>query len=137
MKARIIFIIILCLVVLHTIFIISCSEENEPIKVIVISNKGGFSGYYLKDADSVTPFSSLPSSGDIFIYEKKIEIQENIEVSVTTATTATSVEIKIFRDNKSVKSISQTGDGTASIEASLIYTIGEEENTTTTTTTSK
>lgn len=130
MKVKIIFAITLCIVILSNIFIISCSEENEPIKVMVISNGGSFSGYYLKDADTITPFLPSLNTGNMFIYNKEIEIEDNIEVSVTTEATATSVEIKIYRDKNLVKSVSQTGDGTTSIDASLVYTLGEENNIT-------
>ena len=110
------------------VLMLSCSDEGITIKLMVVSNVKGFSGYYIVNGDTIDYFSATENAYGIAMYEKEIDDVEYLEVSATTKQDATSIEIKVYRDDKKVKS-SQTN-----IEypfetkiLNLEYSIGEED----------
>jgi len=95
---------------------------------MVLSTVKGFDGYYIIDGDSIGYFSATENAYDTAMYEKEIDDVEYLEVSATTRQDATSIEIKVYRDDKKVKS-SQTNieDPFEPTILNLEYSIGEED----------
>ncbi|MBP8988546.1 MAG: hypothetical protein KBG92_12155 [Spirochaetes bacterium] len=110
------------------VLMLSCSDEGITIKLMVVSNVKGFSGYYIVNGDTIDYFSATENAYGIAMYEKEIDDVEYLEVSATTKQDATSIEIKVYRDDKKVKS-SQTNieDPFQPTILNLEYSIGEED----------
>ena len=110
------------------VLMLSCSDEGITIKLMVVSNVKGFSGYYIVNGDTIDYFSATENAYDTAMYEKEIDDVEYLEVSATTKQDATSIEIKVYRDDKKVKS-SQTNieDPFQPTILNLEYSIGEED----------
>ena len=110
------------------VLMLSCSDEGITIKLMVVSNVKGFSGYYIVNGDTIDYFSATENAYGIAMYEKEIDDVEYLEVSATTRQDATSIEIKVYRDDKKVKS-SQTNieDPFEPTILNLEYSIGEED----------
>ncbi|MCX8123214.1 MAG: hypothetical protein N3F66_03510 [Spirochaetes bacterium] len=95
-------------ILLTLIHIVACEDEPIKIKLMVVSTAKGFHGYYIVNGGTLTPFSATEDAYGIALYEKEIEDVEYLEVSATTEDGATSIEIKIYKDNKKVKSSQKT-----------------------------
>ncbi len=110
----------------------SCSDLPrdmlvDDIKINVITFGAGFSGYYIVDGDGSKNFESNILTGGFSTYNRNIEILDSLVVAVTTYTGATSVEIKIYRNEELVKENSQTGL-TGPVTLNLSYKYNEENN---------
>jgi len=96
---------------------------------MVISTAKGFHGYYIANGGSINTFSASEDAYGIAVYEKELEDVVYLEVSATTEDGATSIEIKVYRNNQKVKSTQKTiEDPYDSYTMNFEYTIGEEEN---------
>lgn len=110
------------------IYFTACEDEPIKIKLMVISTVKGFNGYYIVNGNTLVPFSATEDSYGIALYEKEIEDVDYLEVSATTIDGATSIEIKVYKDNKKVKSSQKTiEDPYNSYTLNFEYEIGEEE----------
>lgn len=108
---------------------ISCEDEPIKIKLMVISTVKGFNGYYIVNGNTLVPFSATENSYGIALFEQEIEDVDYLEVSATTIDGATSIEIKVYRDNKKVKSSQKTiEDPYNSYTLNFEYSYGEEES---------
>jgi len=111
--------------------LISCQDEPDKIKLMVISTVKGFHGYYIVNGGSINTFSATEDAYGIAVYEKELEDVDYLEVSATTEDGATSIEIKVYRNNKKVKSSQKTiEDPYDSYTLDFEYTLGEEESST-------
>ncbi|MEJ5361440.1 MAG: hypothetical protein WBK20_00820 [Spirochaetota bacterium] len=120
--------ILLILLSITLIPFISCADEPVKIKLMVISTVKGFNGYYIVNGDTPVPFSATEDAYGIALFEKEIEDVDYLEVSATTVDGATSIEIKVYKDNKKVKSSQKTiEDPYDSYTLNFEYSPGEEE----------
>ncbi len=87
---------------------ISCADEPVKIKLMVISTVEGFNGYYIVNGETPVPFEATEDAYGIALFEKEIKDVDYLEVSATTEDGATSIEIKVYKDNKKVKSSQKT-----------------------------
>lgn len=120
--------LLIILIAVTLIPFIACEDEPVKIKLMVISTVKGFNGYYIANGDTPVPFSATEDAYGIALYEKEIEDVDYLEVSATTLDGATSIEIKVYRDNKKVKSSQKTiEDPYNSYTLNFEYSLGEEE----------
>lgn len=116
---------------------LKCQDAgNDPISIKVITTHSStcasncFSGYYILDAGTPAGFSSTTSENTTSWYETTIDDVDQIEIAATTNETATSIAIKIYRNDIKVKE--SVKDGLTGVTTlSLTYTYDEENQTTT------
>lgn len=124
-------------VIASCLFIISCSDtDKEKVKFKVISAIGGFTGTYSLDAKKEVSFISGGIGNNVYYFENTVEIDDQLEISASPATTdttgddaLTSMEIKVYVENSLIKNISDTSIPIEKI--SLIYEKGESTTETT------
>ncbi|MDH7553524.1 MAG: hypothetical protein QHH74_07705 [Spirochaetota bacterium] len=120
--------LLVILIAVTLITFIACEDEPVKIKLMVISTVKGFTGYYIVNGDTPVPFSATEDAYGIALFEKEIEDVDYLEVSATTFDGATSIEIKVYSDNKKVKSSQKTiEDPYNSYTLNFEYSLGEEE----------
>ncbi|MCU0822336.1 MAG: hypothetical protein MUC95_07685 [Spirochaetes bacterium] len=140
-KMRILILLILCS------FILTCSGEDEKDKIKVYITglgsstiSGDFNGHYIVDAGSRQEFAG--EEGDVGNFYKDINLgdsAEYVKVHAHKYQNDASLSIDIWRDTKSVKSITldanklQSGSTTQyQNDLELDYEYGEEDQSTTT-----
>ena len=116
-----------------TPLILSCSEDQDPIKFKVTCTGGNFSGYYIVDGGATNTFEGTLIENEIHEFEKEIEDIDTLEVSATKIDPQPLLEIRIYRDSTKVKEISIESNETISGSDDYKYTVlldyeyGEEE----------
>lgn len=112
------------------ILLAACADvDPEEIKFRVIGYGGTFSGSYSVDSGELKSFHGSSIGNDVYSYEKALEVEDQLEITASPDMDATgdaeasSLEIKIYRDNSIVKQIE---DKTSPVEQiSITYTSGE------------
>jgi hypothetical protein len=109
----------------------SDADTSESVKFKVTSYGENFNGSYTVDGDGTTTFSGSSSGNDCYIYEKKMDVEDQLEVEAAPVyedgeTDVYSLEIRIYVDDELVKNIEDSGDDVEKI--SLTYTTGESDD---------
>lgn len=105
---------------------ISCSDEAEEIKVIIISSGAGFSGYYFID-DDYGVFEDDSVSGSVYSRTLYFEDVDDIDIYAMTDGDAYSLTISVYRDGSKVKSSYVTGSSEP-LYLNVTYELGEEDD---------
>jgi len=130
MKSRVcssLFVVFSCLILL-----VSCADvEQENVKFRVLGSSGDFIGTYSIDSGDVVSFGGESIGDEVFKFEKTVEVEDQLEISTSpldpSGDPLSSLEIKVYRDNKLIKTVQDTSDPVE--EISLIYTSGEAAET--------
>ena len=104
----------------------SCSDETEEIKVIIISSGAGFSGYYFVD-DDYGVFEDDSVTGSVYSKTLYLEDVDDIDIYAMTDGDAYSLTINVYRDGTKVKS-SYVNGSDEPLYLNLTYELGEEED---------
>jgi hypothetical protein len=114
-----------------SIILPSCdATPDEPVDFKVISSDPAFTGYYIVDGEEIKGFDTPQSTGSIYYIDKTVNNIKSLEISASRADNTYSLEIRVYRDDKKVKSASlTTGSSTNTLE--LYYEFGEEESSST------
>lgn len=104
----------------------SCSDETEEIKVIIISSGAGFSGYYFID-DDYGVFEDDSVSGSVYSRTLYFEDVDDIDIYAMTDGDAYSLTISVYRDGSKVKSSYVTGSSEP-LYLNVTYELGEEDD---------
>lgn len=105
---------------------VSCSDETEEIKVIIISSGAGFSGYYFID-DDYGVFEDDSVSSSVYSRTLYFEDVDDIDIYASTKGDAYSLAINVYRDGSKVKSSHVTGSSEP-LYLNVTYELGEEDD---------
>lgn len=121
--------LVCAVLLLASLFAVSCEdEESDPIIVRIFCYGSSFSGWYIIDGESPVFFSNDVVENGVYFKEIEIDELDELEMEVVTSTIdATSLAIKIYRDDTKVKESSQTGSSSI-IMLNFTYTFGENED---------
>jgi len=123
------------LVFLASLFAVSCDfgdEEKEVIKIRIfcyMSTSAGFSRWYIKNGESPEFGKVTTSSTGVFYEEITLEDVDEVEIEVVTLDLASSLAIKIYKDDVKVKEVTQDASTSpAIIRLNTTYTYGESSS---------
>jgi len=109
-----------------------CEVEDDYIfNFKVISNAGGFTGYYIVDGDEIVPFVDAFDTGT-GLFEESLENPDSIQIVVNAdddPAQTTSIQVFIYEDKKQVKSEIKYKDVDVALGIDMYYEFGSSGTT--------
>ena len=106
------------LLILIAIFFAGCSAEKYDLTIVVTSVGDGFSGTYKVDDGSTQTFSDYTLEDNIALWEKEVEVEDNVYVFASPGANATYISIEIYDGSELLDEVTDEGDTVNSVELS-------------------
>jgi hypothetical protein len=119
------------LILLATLFTVSCDTEEKKDKIVIrifcySSASVGFSRWYIKNGETPQFGTVNTASSGVYYEEITLEDVDEVEIEAVSLDLASSMAIKIYKDDVKVKEVTQDASSSpAIIRLNTTYTYGE------------
>jgi hypothetical protein len=124
------------IIITFSLSLISCSEELDEIKLLVLCD-GPFEGTYILNSDTPVGFGGSSDenpyiqTGNSYYFQKTFDDLDSLDVDATRELCSDSLKIKIYRDDTKVKEAyldADSDDDCSDLTLNLTYEYDEESD---------